>query len=75
MIYRGGKAIYGNIGLATSKDGVGWQRQSKKPILTSRVINEQGIFVTNYFRQDRRDCVWFEAGWIDNVRVHLLTRP
>ncbi len=76
MVYRGGTSTrYGNLGLATSKDGVNWQRVSKKPILTNRDINEPGIFFTNYLRQDGRDFIWLEAGRHINARIYLLTRP
>jgi len=76
MIYRSGTSPnYGNIGFATSEDGVRWQRQGKRPIATNKDLNKQGIFFTNYVRRENRDYVWFEAGWVNNVGIYLLTNP
>lgn len=49
MIYRAGtNPFYGDMGLAKSKDGIDWESQFEKPILTKREVKKGGIFFTSY---------------------------
>ena len=64
----------GDIGFATSKDGIHWNRYPANPIVTNRMVKESGVWFTNYVRHDGTDYIWFEAGWIDSTRTYLITR-
>ena len=63
MVYRGSSfSKPAAIGLATSKDGVRWQRSSDQPLHTASDFGTGAITITAYIHQDGKDFLFVEAG-------------
>ncbi|WP_120498960.1 hypothetical protein [Roseovarius sp. EL26] len=74
MAYRGATfETQMSVGLATSPDGVNWQRVSDKPELTGKDIGKKIFFMTLLSRPDH-DYLFMELGSDNNTDAYLATR-
>lgn len=76
MIYRAStEHSYGDIGCATSEDGIVWHRFKNNPIMTKKMVKKAGVFLTTYSHSPDAELILFEAGWVDDSHIYLLSRP
>ena len=75
MFYRGSAFSGGaSIGLATSSDGVVWQRAQGDPVITNQMVGAKINFVS-YVRHNDTDFVYLEAGASESTDVVLMVKP
>jgi predicted GH43/DUF377 family glycosyl hydrolase len=72
MEYRADSSLNSRIGLATSQDGVVWQRYPGNPVFgPDAVEGGNAIWFTEFIQHDDRYWLFFELGMLNTTEVYL----